>query len=105
MSTPKVQPLLISVLRTMADGGEHRSEEIRKHVADGLKLSDDYVRTINPKTSQSAFENHVAWALVYLTTGKAITKTKEGVYQIAERGRAILASDVSDLTISEAKNG
>jgi hypothetical protein len=36
--------------------------------------------------------------------GKAITKKKEGVYQIAARGRAIIASDVNDLTINEARN-
>jgi len=102
MSTPKVQPLLLPVLRTMVDGGEHRSEEIRKRVAEELKLSNDYVLRINPKTAQSAFENHVAWALVYLTMGKAIAKKKDGIYQIAERGRRILESGVSDLTTTEA---
>jgi restriction system protein len=104
MSTPKVQPLLLPVLRVLADGAEHPAQEIRKRVAEELKLPDDYVKRINSKTGQSPYENHVAWVFVYLTMGKVITKNREGVYQIAERGKTILASGVNDLTINEARN-
>ncbi len=105
MSTPKVQPLLMPVLRAMADGAEHPVQEIRKRVAEELKLPDEYVKAINPTTGQPAYENHLAWTFVYFTMGHVITKSKEGVYQIAERGTTILSRGVSDITIAEAKNG
>jgi restriction system protein len=104
MSTPKVQPLLMPVLRAMADGAEQPVKKIRKRVAEELKLTDDYVKTINPKTGQSRYENHVAWALAHFNMGKAISMKREGMYQIEERGKAILASGVNDLTIKEARN-
>jgi restriction endonuclease Mrr len=94
----------LPVLKALADGAENPVEGIRKRVAERLKLTDDYLEPINPKTGQSPYVNHLAWALVYLEMGKAITKKKEGVYQIAARGRAIIASDVNDLTINEARN-
>jgi restriction system protein len=104
MSKPIVQPLLLPVLKAVADGSEHRVEEIRKRVAEELGLTDDYVKPINPKTRQRIYVNHIAFALLHLHVGKAITKKQDGVYQIAERGRAILASGVSDLTIREARH-
>jgi hypothetical protein len=35
--------------------------------------------------------------------GKAITKGREGEYQIAERGKKILDSDMKELSIRDAK--
>jgi restriction system protein len=104
MSIPMVQPLLLPILRAIADGNEHQVKGIRERVVEELKLTDNYVKPVNPKTGQSHYVNHSAWALVYLEMGKAITKKREGEYQIAERGKEILKSGVKNLTIHEAKN-
>jgi restriction endonuclease Mrr len=58
MSIPKVQPLLLPVLKALADGAENPVEGIRKRVAERLKLTDDYLEPINPKTGQSPYVNH-----------------------------------------------
>ena len=105
MAKLKVQPLLLPVLKAIADGVEHPVENIRKHVAEELRLSDDYLKPINPKTGQTYYENHIAWALAHLNVGKAIVKERKGVYKIADRGKAILASGVGDLTVTEARRG
>jgi ADP-ribosyl-[dinitrogen reductase] hydrolase len=73
-------------------------------VSEELKLPDEHVKATNPNTGQSPYENHLDWAFVYFTMGRVITKSKEGVYQIAERGTKILSGGVSDITIAEAKN-
>jgi len=104
ITTPKVQPLLLPVLRALADGTDHLAGEIRTYVSHELNLDPDYVEGTKAKNGYSFYENHVAWTFVYLTMGQAIAKRQEGVYQIADRGRAILDSGVSDLTINEAKN-
>ena len=104
MSTPKVQPLLLPVLRAVADGVEHPVEEIRKRVAEELRLTDDELKETHPASGQNVYVNRIAFALAHFNMGKAIAKRREGVYQITERGRAILASGVRDLTINEARN-
>jgi restriction system protein len=104
MSTPKVQPLLMPVLRAIADGNEHSVEEIRDRVANDGGPTIEERREIHPKSRQNVYVNRVAFALAYFNMGKAITKKREGWYQIAERGRAILASGVRDLTPREARD-
>jgi restriction system protein len=104
MSTPKVQPLLLPVLKAMADGAEHPVEGIRKQVAEELGFTDDDLKEIHPKSQQNVYVNRVAFALAHLNIGKAISKKRAGVYQIADRGRAILESGVNDLSISEARH-
>lgn len=104
MSIPKVQPLLLPVLRALADGNEHEVDEIRKRVAEELRLTVDEHKETHPKSGMNVYVNRVAFALAYLNMGKAITKRKEGVYQIAERGKALLASGVKDITIIDARN-
>ena len=104
MSTPKVQPLLLPVLRAMADGAEHPVEEIRNRVAEELGLTEDERKETHRKSGQNVYVNLVAFALAHFNVGKAITKKREGVYQIAERGRVIVASGVRDLSIKDAKH-
>jgi restriction system protein len=104
VTIPKVQPLLLPVLRAVADGNEHPVTAIRDRIAEELRLSLEELNGIHPKSGQNVYVNRVAFALAYLNMGKAITKKKEGRYQIAERGEAILASGVINLSIKEAKN-
>jgi restriction system protein len=66
MSTPKVQPLLLPILRAIADGSEHQVKGIRELVVEELKLTDDYVKLVNPRTGQSRYVNHFAWALIHI---------------------------------------
>jgi restriction system protein len=104
MSTPKVQPLLLPVLRAIADGTEHRVDGIRERVAEELRLTKDEREEVHRKSGQNVYVNRVAFALAYFNLGKAITKKREGVYQIAERGKELLARGASDITINEARN-
>jgi restriction system protein len=103
MSTPKVQPLLLPVLKAIVGRAEHPVTEIRQRVADQLRLTDDDLKETYPRSGHNVFVNHLAFALAYFNTGKAIIRKSEGVYQIAERGEMLLARGVSDLTINEAK--
>jgi restriction endonuclease Mrr len=72
-STPKVQPLLLPVLRAIADGAEHGVERIRERVAEELRLTKDELTEIHRKSGQNVYANRVAFALAYFNVGKAIT--------------------------------
>jgi restriction system protein len=104
MTIPKVQPLLLPVLRALADGTERESKKIRDRVAQELRLTSGEQEEIHSKSGLNVYVNRVAFALAYLNMGKAITKKREGMYQIAERGKKLLERGVSDLTINEAWN-
>ena len=104
MSIPNVQPLLMPVLRAIADGTEHGVKGIRDRVAEEWGVTNEERKEIHPKSRQGVYVNRVAVALAYLNMGKAITKTGKGMYQIAEPGKRFLASGVRDITIEDAKN-
>jgi restriction endonuclease Mrr len=105
MPTLKVQPFLLPVLRAIEDGAEHPVGEIRKRVAEELRLTDDELKATHAKSGQRVYVNLIAHALANFNVGKAITWRGEGVYQIADRGRAILDSGVICLTINDARHG
>ncbi len=104
MPIPKVQALLLPVLKVTEDGAEHSVEEIRKRIIEQFKLTRKEVEQEHPKSGKNVFVNLVAFALAYLNMGRAIIRKKEGVYQIAERGAAILKGNPTDLTIAEASD-
>lgn len=100
MEIPRVQPILLPVLRIVADQAEQSVDEIRKRVKDKFKLTDEQVKQTRPKSGKNVFVNRVAWALAHLVMGKAIERREHG-YQITERGLAILKENPLGLTIKE----
>ena len=104
MSTPKVQPLLMPVLRAIADGNEHDVGGIRERVADYLRLSIDEREEVYPRSGQNVYVNLVAFALANFKRGKAVTKKRNGWYQITERGARLLDKGGSELTIEDVRN-
>jgi restriction system protein len=68
-------------------GGSARPAEVRGHLIDRLKLSDDYVDGLLPSGSTTRFANQVAWARFYLVKAGLIDASRRGVWAITERGR------------------
>jgi restriction endonuclease Mrr len=84
------QPLILAVLRQLADGAEHSSAEIREALAAQFELTAEGL--IQKQGGDSAtFVNHVAWPLAWLNQAKAIVKVCKGTYRITVYGIAILA--------------
>lgn len=105
MPIPRINSLLIPVLRIVSDESGHSVEDIRKGVKDQFKLTDEQTKETHPKSGMNVFENHVAWALAHLVMGKAITPERTGFYKITERGLAILNGNLRELTIKELHSG
>lgn len=100
MPLPDSQTLLLPVLRMIADGTEHTVEEMREHIVNEFEITDDE-QAQKQRNGIPVYHNRVAWALAWLNMGKAITLRRNGVYQIAEHGRAILKGNPSDLSVKD----
>jgi len=106
MPIPDPQTLLLPVLKVLADGAEHKVEEIREHMKNQFNITPSELAQKNKKGS--VFVNRVAWALAHLNMeagpiGHAteITLIKKGVCRITERGVAILKNNPPELRIKD----
>lgn len=98
---PKIQSLLLPVLRIVAGDSGLSVAEIRSRVKEEFRLTDKQIKLAHPKSGTNVFVNRVAWALAHLVIGKSITPERIGFYRITERGAAILKRTPSELTIEE----
>lgn len=107
MPIPDCQTLLLPVLRVLADGTEHSSEDIREQIRIKFSIALDEVQQKH-SNGTPIFHNRVAWALAHLNMRRgplghsvAIEKVKKEVYRITEYGRAILSRNPSALAIKD----
>jgi restriction system protein len=101
MPIPSIQSLLLPVLRNTADRPPRSVEEIREKMRREFEVTPEELEQKHPKSGTSVFVNRVAWALAHLVMGSAIERIGKGTYRITGRGRSIIKSSPSELTISE----
>jgi restriction system protein len=99
MPIPDYQSLMLPVLRCAGDRKEHSVAEFRQHIAAELKLSDEELAERLASDSQTIFANRIGWAVQYLKAAVVLKSVKRGVYQITDRGMAILKEKPSEITV------
>jgi restriction system protein len=99
MPIPDYQSLMLPVLRFAGDRKEHSVADIRQHIAAELKLSEKELAERLASDSQTVFANRIGWAVQYLKAAVALKSVKRGVYQITDRGMAILKEKPSEITV------
>ena len=104
MPIPNPQPLILAVLRQLADGAEHASAEIRGNLAARFELSAEDLAQKQGGDSRT-FVNHVAWPLAWLNQTKAIVRVRKGIYRITVYGIAILeqCKHTHEITLKELR--
>jgi restriction system protein len=105
MPIPDSQALLLPVLRVLADGHEHSSEEIRDRVRVQFDIAPHELLSKN-KNGKTVFHSNIDLALANLQGAphrgsKAIEKITNEVYRITEHGQAILKRNPSALTVKD----
>ena len=88
---PRFQELFVPALRALQGGEAKRSRAIVSEVANALELTTGQ-RARQIPSGQRQYDNRLNWALSYLFQAAAVTKPSRGVYQITDRGRALLTS-------------
>ncbi len=81
---------MLPLLQAVADGAEHGFGETVDRLAAEFKLTGEE-RAEMISSGQRRFDNRVGWAITYLSQSGVLEKTGRGRFQIAERGRQILA--------------
>jgi restriction system protein len=105
MPIPVSQTLLLPILRVLADGLDHSSEEIRERVRVQFDIAPHELLAKNKK-GKTVFHSNVDLALANLQGvphrgSKAIEKVRKEVYKITEYGKSILKRNPSALTIKD----
>jgi restriction system protein len=77
-------------LRALTDGFECSVSQLKHVLAGQLNLTDDELKMTIP-SGAPLFANRLDWALSYLYQARLIRRPKQGVVQITDRGRDILA--------------
>jgi Mrr restriction endonuclease-like protein len=103
MPIPVAKELWLPVLRVLGDGTEHSSKELQEQMKAQFKGGPDELLRKH-QNGTGVFVNNVALALANLQGAphggsRVITKVKEEVYKINERGQAILRRNPSHLSI------
>jgi restriction system protein len=99
MPIPDYQSLMLPVLRFAGDRKEHSVGEFRQRVAAEFNLSEQELAERLASDSQTVFANRIGWAVQYLKAAVTLKSVKRGVYQISDRGLALLKGKPSEITV------
>jgi len=90
MAVPDFQTIMLPLLETLADGGEHSFGETVERLAAVFALSgEDRAEMIS--SGQRRLDNRVGWSITYLSQSGVVERTGRGRFRITDRGRQILA--------------
>src|ERR1700746_845341 len=82
---------MLPLLKSLADGEEHKFSELVTQLGSQLNLNEDELSKLLPSGTQEIFTNRVGWARLYLKKAGLLDAPKRGFLQITERGRKILS--------------
>jgi restriction system protein len=98
MAIPDFQTFMLPVLREFADGAEHLYKDVRGRVAVTMQLTPEDMAEMIPSGRKSRFDDRATWAHVYLKQAGLLQSVRRGVYQLTERGKAVLAVPPAKIT-------
>ncbi len=91
MPIPDYQSLMLPVLISTRDGNEHPIAEIRDTIAPALGITEGDREEFLPSGKIPVYNSRIGWAKTYLDKAGLLHTVRRGVYQITERGQAVLA--------------
>jgi len=93
MPIPQYQTYMRSVLKTLADGGEHHVRQITEAVCNNFNFTEEQ-RSLKMPSGKGTYANgRIGWAKTYLVQAGLITQHRRAHCLITERGLQALNSD------------
>lgn len=90
MAVPDYQELMLPMMRTVADGTDHKVVALVEALSDEYKLTDDERAQLLPSGHQRVIVNRTHWAATYLVKGGLLTRAVRGSVRLTDRGRQVL---------------
>jgi len=100
MPIPDFQTLMLPVLQTAADGGDHEAREVRETLAVQYHLTDEERRAMLPSGRARLFDNRMHWAISTSAGRPLLERSRRGTYRITDRGRQVLAENPERINIA-----
>lgn len=100
MTIPDFQTLMLPALVSLVGPSPRPTAEVRDVLAKQFALGPDELAQMLPSGKQTTFANRVAWAYSYLKQAGLISSPKRGVYEISDRGRAVLKGNPPRIDIA-----
>lgn len=99
MAVPDFQTIMLPMLRMMADGQEKNLAEMLSYLGGEFRLSESDLIERIPSGRQTKFYNRICWSTTHLKKAAIIENTKRGTFRITERGKELLAKNVSRIDL------
>ena len=93
MPIPDYQTLMLPLLKIAGDGKVHTKREAVNILAEQFGLTEEERKVLLPSGNQAVFDNRVGWARTYLKKAGLIAYPQRGHFQIADRGKSVLAQN------------
>lgn len=90
---------MLPLLRFCNDGKHHSNQEALDALSAEFGLSETERKQLLPSGQQRRFDNRVAWARAHMKMALLIENPRRGIFRITERGKALLAKNLSSLNL------
>lgn len=87
---PPYHTLMLPLLKSMGNGQEMTTNQMRNAVAERLSLSSEALIQRLPSGTQTVFDNRMGWARTYLFKAGLIQRPRRATYAISESGKNVL---------------
>jgi restriction system protein len=97
MAVPDYQSFMLPLLSQLADGEEHKLQDLYVVLAVHAGLSEDDKNELLPSGKQRVYHSRIGWARTYLKKAGLLTIIKRGVFKISLPGQQLLATNPGDI--------
>lgn len=97
MSIPDYQTCMLPLLKLAADGKPRKLTDAIETLSKQFKLTVEEREELLPSGTQFVIANRIAWARTYLKKAGLLSDPKRGEFQITDRGRELLNTNLKEL--------
>jgi restriction system protein len=97
---PDYQTIMLPLLKVAGDDREHAIRDTIEQLAEEFCLTPEQRREMLPKGSMTKWVNRIYWASTYLRKAGLLESVGRGVFQISDKGRAVLQDPPDRITIA-----
>jgi restriction system protein len=98
LSIPDYQTVMLPLLRETAEANQPVGvRDLQRPLATEFGLTPEELAQRLPSGRQGVFHNRLHWAKFYMQRAGLLESTKRGLFQITERGRALLATSPAQI--------